>query len=171
MNSTVKLKNFYCSLFFLASILNGQNLEGEIAPTFFLQDIEDKDYFFSQRDNSKPIYINFFATWCSPCLKELKEITEWEATHKNEIDILIIDVSSSARLAKPVTSLSIEELVEKYDIDSRVLIDKYAVVANKFNISSLPVNIFINKENVITKDIRKKIDASSFKKSLDLLKS
>ena len=167
----VKLKTFYCSLFFLASILNGQNLEGEVAPTFFLQDIEREDYFFSKRDSDKPIYINFFATWCSPCLKELKEITVWEATHKDDIDILIIDVSSSARLAKPVTSLSIEELVEKYDIDSKVLIDKYAVVAKKFNISSLPVNIFIDKENIIIKDIRKKIDASSFEKSLDLLKS
>ena len=165
-----RLKTFYCSLFVLCSILNAQSLEGKAAPTFWLQDINQEEYFFSKRDTSKPIYINFFATWCSPCLKELQDISALEETYSDVIDILIIDVSTSARLAEPVTSSSIQDLIKKFDIKSTVLIDKYAVVAKKFNISTLPTNIFISKENIIIKDIRKKIDKSSFITNVDSLR-
>lgn len=165
-----RLKTYCYSIIFLFSILSAQSLEGETAPTFFLQDINKEDYFFSKRDNSKPIYINFFATWCSPCLKELQDISALEETYSDVIDIVIIDVSTSASLAKPVTPLSIRDLIEKFDIKSTVLIDKYAVVAEKFNINTLPANIFISKENIIIKDIRKKIDKSSFITNIDSLR-
>ena len=170
-----RLKTFYCSIFVLCSILNAQSLEGKAAPTFWLQDINQEEYFFSKRDTNKPMYINFFATWCSPCLKELQDISALEETYSEIIDIVIIDVSTSASpddgsKKKPVTSSSIQDLVKKFDIKSKVLIDNYAVVAKKFNIKRLPTNIFISKDNVVVKDIRGMINKSSFKTNIDSLR-
>jgi len=152
---------------FMLGTLFSQSMENKIAPTFYLQDFKNQDYFFSQRDQSIPIYLNFFATWCGPCLEELKEITILEEKYQGQIDFIIIDVTNSAKTAKPVTPLSTKQIIKKYKISSTVLNDKYAVVAKKYNINSLPVNIFINQENVIVRDIRQKIDTQIFETVLE----
>ncbi|MCL2039055.1 MAG: TlpA family protein disulfide reductase [Bacteroidetes bacterium] len=86
--------------------LNADDIEkGKSTPSVNLKDLMGKTINSSDFDNdSKPIIISFWATWCKPCLEELNTISdlydEWvEETGVKLIAISIDDSRSSKRVA------------------------------------------------------------------------
>ncbi len=57
---------------FLAVAAPGQNIRTKMAPDFTLSDMDGKRVTLSDNFAEGPIYICFWATWCRPCLEELK---------------------------------------------------------------------------------------------------
>lgn len=43
---------------------------------------------------NKPMIINFWASWCLPCLKELPKLNNLKVQYKNQIEILAISIDS-----------------------------------------------------------------------------
>lgn len=56
---------------------------GMEAPNFTLSDIEGKEVVLSEL-KGKVIYLDFWATWCSPCLMQMKNSKSWKSKFKNK---------------------------------------------------------------------------------------
>lgn len=41
--------------------------------------------------NQKPLIVNYWATWCAPCIKEIPELNELAEAHKNELTLVGIN--------------------------------------------------------------------------------
>ncbi|MEG1498666.1 MAG: TlpA disulfide reductase family protein [Bacteroidales bacterium] len=86
-------------LLFTAQWVGAQKL-----PSVKLKDINGKEVNTADLNNDgKPIILNFWATWCKPCLKEMKAISdvysEWvEETGVKMISVSIDDSRSSAKV-------------------------------------------------------------------------
>ncbi|MEE8418087.1 MAG: TlpA disulfide reductase family protein, partial [candidate division Zixibacteria bacterium] len=57
---------------FLAAAVAGQNIKTKMAPDFTLRNMDGKRVTLSDYFGDGPIYISFWATWCKPCLEEMK---------------------------------------------------------------------------------------------------
>jgi len=49
----------------------------------------------------KPLVVNFWATWCAPCVKEMPELAEAERLFGNKVALLGIDVEDAPPNAEP----------------------------------------------------------------------
>ena len=145
-------KHFFTILIFCSSVLGqNENFVGKEAPTFYLLDINGKDFFLSQ-EIDKPILINFFATWCGPCIKELSDLKDFGQKHDGKIKIILIDESNMSALPEQKPSKdALIKFLKKENVEFDVLLDKYAIVAEKYNITETIYNKKDKKEYLIAR--------------------
>jgi len=62
---------------------------GDKAPSFKIRDV-DGNQFSTDELRGKVVLVNFFATWCGPCLKELPHIQAIWQEHKNRDDFALL---------------------------------------------------------------------------------
>jgi cytochrome c biogenesis protein CcmG, thiol:disulfide interchange protein DsbE len=91
----------------------------------------------------KPVWLNFFATWCGPCNEEAPVI-ETVSTEfaPRGLQIVGVDVLENAAKAK--------EFVEKHKLNYPAIIDSGAL-RDAYNINGMPVSVFIDKAGVVKK--------------------
>ena len=71
--------------------------EGELAPDFVISDFEGARRRLSDF-RGKVVYLNFWATWCTPCLFELPEIQELQ--DRNPTNVVVVAVNRRESLNK-----------------------------------------------------------------------
>lgn len=71
------------------------------APDFVLPDLQGKDVRLSDWIGKKIIILNFWATWCTPCLEELKAmIPIYEKYQKRGLEMLCISVDDNKTVGR-----------------------------------------------------------------------
>jgi peroxiredoxin len=74
---------------------------GDKVPSFTIRDL-DGNQFSTDQLRGKVVLLNFFTTWCGPCMKELPHIEEiWNANnHREDFALLVIDREESEQTAQ-----------------------------------------------------------------------
>tara|TARA_B100000579_G_scaffold187267_1_gene152705 strand:+ start:1338 stop:1868 length:531 start_codon:yes stop_codon:yes gene_type:complete len=87
------------------------------------------------------IIINFWATWCAPCIEEMPSLNRLQANPAfNNLQIIPINVGrDNAEKSK--------NFYKKLKINNlEIYFDKDVELANKFLLRGLPTTVFINKK-------------------------
>jgi thiol-disulfide isomerase/thioredoxin len=87
------------------------------------------------------IILDFFGTWCVPCINALPHLKELQEKFKNKISILLLSNEKKARLEKFVTT--------RQPFPFPVVVDEENVITDLFSPPSYPYTIVINKERKI----------------------
>ncbi len=139
------LLSFAFVFFFGIGLVVAQNTENTI-PAVNVKSTEGLTVSTASFSNDgKPIIISFWATWCKPCLKELKAISEdyeeWQdSTGVKLIAISIDDARNSSRVL-PV--------VNTFGWEFEVYLDKNQDFKRAMNVNNVPHTFLINGEGKI----------------------
>lgn len=94
---------------------------------------------------NRPTMISFWATWCKPCLQEIKTINENLTKWKSETDVKFIAISvDDSRSQNRVPSFV---NARKWNFD--VLIDENGDLQRAMNILNVPHTIIMDKNEKI----------------------
>ncbi|MDE5843267.1 MAG: TlpA family protein disulfide reductase [Muribaculaceae bacterium] len=128
--------------FFLASAVALTALSASAAlPSVTLKDINGNNIDTATLSNDgKPFVISFFATWCKPCLRELKAVHEVLPEWQDETGVRIIAVS----IDEAQNEQKVKPLVEGkgWSEDYTVLLDPSAEFKRQMNVNDIP-HVFV----------------------------
>ena len=139
---------------------------GTIGSTFTFKDINDKDVSFFDF-KGKYVYIDFWATWCSPCKREIPALKKLEKDlHKK--DIVFVSIS----MDKPKAHNKWKEFVKKEGLTGVQLFATDAFntpIAKDYKINSIPRFIIFDKEGKIVDADAKRPSNPELKNELEEL--
>lgn len=118
----------------------------------------------------KVVFLNFWATWCPPCQKEMPDIEAlYNEYNQNQDDVIFLGISNP-RSEENTNTRELEkegviEFLEKNNLTFPVVFDETGEIFNQYSISALPTTFMIDKEGniygyapgMLTKDIMKNI--------------
>ncbi len=78
---------------FIVAMLLMTGMLSAHAEGFVLQDMQGKTHKLSDY-RGKWVLVNFWATWCPPCLHELPELDELHSAHKDK-DLVVIGIATN----------------------------------------------------------------------------
>ena len=117
-------------------------VEPAAAPDFTLQTLEGRAAQLREF-RGKLVLLNFWATWCAPCLHEMPSMERLYQTFK-QTDFVLLAVSmdrQGAEVAKPY--------VDNLKLTFPILLDSTAVVSRQYSVRGLPTTYLIDPDGLL----------------------
>jgi thiol-disulfide isomerase/thioredoxin len=138
------------ALLFAVSVLllvraNGQESSRPL-PNVNVKTVNGENFAFNKIENGgKPIIVDFWATWCKPCIEELNAIHENYAEWQQESGVKVVAVS----LDDSRTMNRVAPLVNGRGWDFEVYIDPNADLKRALNVNNPPHTFVVNGKGEI----------------------
>lgn len=116
---------------------------GECAPDFQLVNVRDSRSLQLSSLRGKPVFVNFWGTWCPPCRAEMPEMQKFYQQHKDEIEVIGI---SMAPRDDPGVVLS---FIQQNPYSWTFIHDSDYSVAQRYIVQAVPSSYFIDEAGVI----------------------
>jgi peroxiredoxin len=129
----------------VAACSDGQELnrpsETRAAPDFTLEDMQGVTHSLADYQG-KVMIVNFWATWCPPCVKEMPSLQRaWEQLRGEDIGVLAINMGEQKQ--------AIEGFIQKHPVELPILLDKDFDMADAWAVSGLPTTYVVDPEGQI----------------------
>ena len=98
-----------------------------------------------EKYKNKVIIVDFWASWCKPCIESFPTMNNIIKKYKNDSSIVFLFINSFQN--KDFSKMSTINLIKQYDFIS--FFDEGNKISNLFNVTELPVKFIINKNGYI----------------------
>jgi len=108
-------------------------------PLFTLSDFEGNEYSLESL-RGKVVLINFWATWCAPCIEEMPTLDNLKKAFSDQpFEILAVNMGEESE--------AISVFAERIGIDFSfpLLVDELSQVAHAYQVSALPASLVVDK--------------------------
>lgn len=131
------MKKIISIIFLMISLVSFSN--SAKAPDFSLKDQYGVVHSL-KKYKGKVIFLNFWATWCPPCKKEMPDIENiYKEYGKNKKDVVILGVNSEK-------TKDVKKFLSEKNYSFPTVIDENSEVMRKYFIQAFPTSFVIDKE-------------------------
>jgi len=113
---------------------------GASAPDFELVDLAG-ELVSLREQQGKPVILNFWATWCAPCVIEMPNIQKFYENYPGEFQVLAVNADES--------ELTVGRFVEDMGLTFDILLDPGGKIQSLYQIRGYPTSFFIDAEGKI----------------------
>lgn len=118
-------------------------LVGEPAPDFKLSNLDGETFQLAEH-RGEVIILDFWATWCSPCLQTMPLVDEIvEEFSDQKVRLLAVNMEEQPA--------EIKSTLERHKIDVPVILDIDGVAAARYSVTSIPQTVIIDREGKVAR--------------------
>ena len=110
----------------------------KLAGDFTIPTTDGKSFRLSAHQG-RPVFVNFWATWCPPCLEEMPAMERlWRAQKGAGLVMLAVTVDADAGVVAP--------FLKRHELTFPVGLDTRMELANTYGVRALPSSFIIDRE-------------------------
>ena len=110
------------------------------APDFSLPTLDGGEFTLSEL-RGKPVVLNFWATWCIPCQRELPALQRAAEQYEDAVVFAGVDQGETVE--------AVQRYLDGLDVTFTIPMDDRGDVGNQYNIKGLPTTYFIDANGII----------------------
>ena len=112
-----------------------------LAPDVRLKGLDGQARMLSDLYKDKPLYVNFWASWCPPCVKELPHIESLYQKYGDRVAFAAVSVDEHSEDA--------QALAQKSGLTLPVYTGNNAELSRNYGLDAIPVSLLIGKDGKI----------------------
>lgn len=133
------MKRLIVLFLFSFSVLSAANVSD-----FQLKNLDNKLKSYSELRGEKLTLVDFWATWCKPCIQAIPKLNKLYSQYKEKgVELIGINVDS------PRNSAKVKPFARAHKISYPVLRDPNSEVASELNVTVFPTLYIVNNKNEI----------------------
>ncbi len=138
--------NVFLALLLAFSTANAQDTKGDALPEVKLMNLKGEEVNLSAlAKGNKLTVISFWATWCSPCKKELSNIAELYKNWKQDYGVEVVAISTDDARNKD----RVKSYVNGVNWPFTILLDPNEDMKRALNFQSIPYTLLIDRNGKI----------------------
>jgi len=109
-------------------------------------DFEGLERFLNKKDDKVHV-INFWATWCAPCIKELPYFEKLNQSYKSEVEVILVSLDFPSKYDS-----NLKPYIKEHDLKSKVVAlndtdsDSWIPKVSEDWTGAIPATIIYNKD-------------------------
>jgi len=116
---------------------------GDKAPHFQAVTIAGKSVNLADFVNKKPVYLKFWATWCSYCKVEMPHLQAIYDESGEQVEILTINVGMNDSIS------NIERFFQREGFNLPTVFDQKGAITSRYGVVGTPYHVLIDKQGNI----------------------
>ncbi|WP_077326456.1 redoxin domain-containing protein [Virgibacillus siamensis] len=121
---------------------------GETAPDFELETLSGETFRLSDL-RGKAVFLNFWASWCGPCKKEMPDMQQFHEKHKNDVEVIAVNLTGSEMGVGKVRNY-----IDKFGYTYPIPLDKKSKVQEMYDVTVVPTTYFIGPDGEVMESKR-----------------
>ena len=113
----------------------------------------------------KPVVLNFWASWCGPCKKEMPDFEEIYKEYGEDIHFVMVNLTDGAQ----ETMKTATTFLDGSGYTFPVYYDKDTDAAYTYQVYGIPVTYFINAEGHLIAQGSSALDAETIKRGIEMI--
>jgi peroxiredoxin len=128
---------------------------------FTLEDLKGNKVTLSEL-RGKKVFLNFWATWCTFCVKEMPDMEKlYQETKDGDLVMLAINVGEDKK--------TVQDFVDKNKFSYTILLDTTGEISQLYQVSGLPTSYFIDTHGHLANGAGGAIPLEKMKEIVDAL--
>jgi thiol-disulfide isomerase/thioredoxin len=120
----------------------GHPLLGQKAPTFSAPMLDDSSFELAQHLNNNVIILDFWATWCGPCVRALPIIADVAASYKGQgVEFFAVNLGDEPA--------AVRAFLEEHKLSVPVVLDRDNRIGELYKADAIPQTVIIGKDGVV----------------------
>lgn len=127
----------------------------------FTAQLTDGRSFTLSKQAGKVVLVNFWATWCGPCVKEMPDIEKLykEYSSSGQVEIVLVNCGESTKTVQAFLSRNQYTMPMAYDTSGRI--------SGAYGVSAIPRTVIFGKDGTVIKDFTGSQSYSTFKSAIE----
>jgi len=125
------------------------------APDFSLKELNGETITLSQYRGEKPVILDFFATWCPNCQRDMPKLSKWYEKYSSQVEVIGINLQESEGKVK--------SFIDSRGISFPIVLDPGSKTASAYGVRYTNLHVLIDKDGNIVREIPGDIKESDIK--------
>jgi len=120
----------------------GHPLLGQKAPAFTAPMLDESSFELAQHLDRNVIILDFWATWCGPCVRALPIIADVAAGYKDQgVEFFAVNLGDDPA--------AVREFLEEHKLSVPVVLDRDGRIGELYKAEAIPQTVIIGKDGVV----------------------